>query len=162
MANKYSSEGSGRSIPSVAVRWIIHNASSNVELASLSNISRRWRETVAQCVVDTASTEGDGGSSPVARLLLPSLIRYAKANSNSVSTQPEEIQRDCIGKIEDTYCIAWFHPDGIRFKPIKQQNPEPGRYVDVLHQWNSYSDAFDVLSPFGYSEFLIRVSIFGQ
>ena len=177
-------------VPSVAVRWIVYNTFTNVELATLSNVCRAWREIVAQCIVDTAaSSEGGGNTSlpgqtqtPPAtlahlkRLLLPSLIRhFSWTRTNFLSTQDRiEKYRKEDEDDDETYCVAWFHPDGIRFKRLTLQNatsltlpPSTSLPRDdvlnlgscVLYQWDGYSEAIDVLNPFGYSRSLLRVSI---
>jgi hypothetical protein len=205
-----------RSVPSVAVRWVVYNAfTSNVELATLSNVSRFWREIVAQCVVDAATLpvpKGDkrsvsptqtqpplSPSTTFTRLLLPSWIRYFYAShSNFVSLrQPGEEKKHKEDEDDnETYCVAWFHPDGMRVKQITtlENNPSPEISTksnsrpnqtsaasklplsspardnstmnlgasSVLYQWDGYSEAIDVLSPFGYSRSLLRVSIFEE
>ena len=196
--------GSERLVPSVAVRWVVYNAcSSNVELATLSNVSRLWREIVAQSVIDAATSPVPNGddtrsvssmstqtqqpslspSKSFARLLLPSWIRYFYASHLDFlpSRQPHREEKKEHKEHEhdgdETYCVAWFHPDGMRVKQLRtpQQNASsklsmlssPARdnsrmnllgASSVLYQWDGYSEAIDVLSPFGYSRSLLRVS----
>ena len=165
-----------QSVPSVAIRWAVHNSFTNVELASLSNVSRHWREIVAQCVVESKSMDGGNGQTSVrplpptyTRLLLPSMVRKFYAScSNSQSPQSEE-EREYINEEDnETYCVAWFHPGGIRFKylPLQSSSPdasqECGQHrqkVSVLYRWESYTKAIDILKPFGYSQFFLQVSL---
>jgi hypothetical protein len=131
--------------PSVAVRWMIRNTPSNVELAILSNVCRRWREIASKTIVEEVLGIGgeeadphhnDDGSgnrarkkkandvartlSPLSSLLLPSsasfLARYSKHQQKSAS-------HSIVAKFDEdnhreTYCVAWFHPDGIEFKQV--------------------------------------------
>lgn len=194
--------GSERSVPSVAVRWVVYNAfTSNVELATLSNVNRLWREIVAQCVVDAATSPVPNGddtrsvspmstqtqpplspSTTFTRLLLPSWIRHFYAShSNFLSSgQPpgEEMKhKERKDDGDETYCVAWFHPDGMRVKqlttPLQNASSKLSMLSSqakdnstmnllgassVLYQWDGYSEAIDVFSPFGYSRSLLRVS----
>ena len=168
--------GSGQSVPSVAIRWAVHNTNTNVELASLSNVSRRWREIVAECVVETGSLDSNDKRTPApllpsgfTRLLLPSLIRYfCASHSNRRPPQLGEETERVDEEDNETYCVAWFHPDGIRSKRLPSQNPSPGiseergqqgHDVCILYQWDGYSEAVDILKPFGYSRSFLGVSI---
>ena len=223
------------SVPLVAVQWVVSNASTNVELATLSNVSRRWREIVAQCIVDVASLErykrrplAPPSPSTFSNLLLPSMIRhFYSSHSHSTPSQPEKQQHQ-EKEQEETYCVAWFHPDGIKFKQLSLVNishengeifqqqdhgvaiidpktatttrtvtdeainastedhkflfteknsrlnqkhaastlpmssPAKDNIMDwgrsVMYQWDGYSEAIDVLGPFGYTRSLLRVS----
>lgn len=148
-------------VPSVAVRWIVYNSTStNVELAAYSNISRAWREIVVECLDEIIGDEPE--SSAFATLLLPSWIRHFCASRSNLAsfgqTHKHEETKDDIEK-KDTYCVAWFHPDGIRSKTLTPRNSSPkAAGIRVLYQWDGYREAIDVLSPFGYSNSLIRVS----
>ena len=78
---------------------------------------------------------------------------------------------------DETYCVAWFHPDGMRVKqlttPLQNASSKLSMLSSqakdnstmnllgassVLYQWDGYSEAIDVFSPFGYSRSLLRVS----
>ena len=232
--NEERFDGCVDGVPQPAVRWIVYNAFTNVELAALSNVSRRWREIVAQCVVGAVILEDDERISRAqpppltfTRLLLPSLIRNIYTSySNFPSPQPGGQKKPKKEEYEETYCVAWFHPDGIRFKQILQ-NPSPemceeggqqeyeiapmhlettvrklgtdevigihtgdqksivtkidsrlnqtiaasklhvsspaednmmNQWSSILYQWDGYSEAIDVLQPFGYSRSLLQVS----
>eukprot|EP00536_Pseudo-nitzschia_multiseries_P000470 jgi/Psemu1/178900/e_gw1.6.32.1 len=89
-------------VPSVAIRWMISNTFTNVELAVLSNVSRGWREVVAHCIVDAASEERDKEKEPPSR---------------------EEEEKEELQKQDETYCVAWFHPDGIKFEQLSIVKP---------------------------------------
>mmetsp|Transcript_13388 Transcript_13388/g.37702 ORF Transcript_13388/g.37702 Transcript_13388/m.37702 type:complete len:703 (-) Transcript_13388:226-2334(-) len=222
----------GCGVPSVALRWIVSNTFTNVELAVLSNVSRGWREIVAQCIVDVASQEGDEAepSAPqtFTRLLLPSIIREfhsSREDIRTMSSKSEEEKNEVEQRQQDeTYCVAWFHPDGMKFEQLSIVKPSPDSFggqppedgappssetlvttktsigegtdpsannhkflftknnsrldqtsaaltrpescpasenivdwgTSVLYQWNGYSEAIDVLSPFGYSRSFLR------
>jgi hypothetical protein len=122
-----------------------NNTASNVELAILSNVCRQWREVVTNCILienpkqkqeEESSTPNQSSCRhhPFQSLLLPSMVRHlyllqsASQNSrDTISNNPEfeDInETDTIydgndqqrqQPIEDTYCVAWFHPDGIEF-----------------------------------------------
>ena len=226
-----------RSVPLVAVRWAVYEAFTNVELATLSKVSRSWREIVAQCIIDAVSPKGDKKKlleqpppSTFTRLLLPSIIRHFYASHSDFRSTPhqEEKQEE---EVDETYCVAWFHPDGIKFKqlslvnttletcdedrdqdydvhqidsevttmktvpdekieasrndhkflftksnsPLNQtsaasslpmSSPARDNIMDwggsILYQWDGYTEAIDVLGPFGYSNSLLRVSMFNK
>ena len=128
-------------VPSVAIEWIVrNNTASNVELARLSNVCRQWREVVTNVIKQQQQQEETSTSNqsyhrqPFQSLLLPSMVRQlcllqssSQNNRDTISNNPEfeDInETDTIydgndeqrqQSIEDTYCVAWFHPDGIEF-----------------------------------------------
>ena len=221
----------GRDVPLVAIRWVVDNTFTNVELAVLSNVSRGWREIVAQRIVDTVSPEGDKKKPSVppafSYLLLPSILRHfysSRVDLQQARASPSKQQHEK----EETYCAAWFHPDGIKFEQISivklsqeicaedqqpQQRVVPANSAalakkksaagegkdplladhkflftksnvrldqitaastrpkscpasdditdwgaSVLYQWDGYSEAIDILGPFGYTRRFLRVS----
>ncbi|OEU20741.1 hypothetical protein FRACYDRAFT_234372 [Fragilariopsis cylindrus CCMP1102] len=81
-------------IPLPCLVWIVYNASTNVELATLSNVSHSWREIVVQCI-----------------------IRAVGEGEEEEEEEEEEGRRQRQIE-EETYCVAWFHPDGIKFKQL--------------------------------------------
>jgi hypothetical protein len=168
-------------IPLPCLVWIVYNASTNVELATLSNVSHSWREIVVQCIIRAVGEEEEEEEeeeegrvlsalipppSVFCRLLLPSMIRYyLYQNSNRSHSSQEKYHKQQYKQQrqieeEETYCVAWFHPDGIKFKQLpileddnnndtldcgernqntggsmasKQSTSSPSRSVDVAH-----------------------------
>jgi hypothetical protein len=131
-------------MPTVAIQWLIENASSDVDLARLSNVSREWRRLVALAVTSKNSTSS---------LLLPSMVRFANQASTPASS-PLPV---------DTFCAAWFAPKGIQHIPVSTQpldyDSSPAsrtartslnRYCCI--EWRGYRHPTDILSPFGYDE----------
>ena len=152
-------------VPSVALRWIVCNStSSNAELAILSNISRAWRDVVVDCLIDTV-VEDKPTLQPApsfSRLLVPSWIRqFYMSSSNTVKANHEVSQDNEEEEDHDTYCVAWFHPNGIQSKHVQPANSNPAAVdaVRLLVQWDGFSEAIDILSPFGYSKSFLQVSI---
>lgn len=98
----------GMELPDCCVRWLAANASSNTELASISNVCTRWRKITADSILDLArnslNNSGDAGNQNM--LLLPSMVRFAMSKERKTNNDIE------------TYCLAWFTPAGIRFKNL--------------------------------------------
>lgn len=151
-------------VPEVAIKWMVQHASSNVNLASLSNVNRQWRRIVTATIL---STKG--------KLLLPSMV-------NAILFE--------VTTGGDTFCAAWFHPAGIqilqqmsvaedvgeedseKFAPSGGQSyagseerrpPPPQIIFDGVegslcsHEWQGYRDPMDVLGPFGYAAVFVEV-----
>lgn len=150
-------------VPPVAIQWLARNAASDVELAQLSNVSKEWRRQVGLSLSDVTSTS---------RLLLPSMIRFARSQTHQSTTTrtPSNTKRSAKTQF-DTFCAAWFPPSGIQHIPVStlpldhQHDALPtsrshggatavrNRYC--CYEWVGYQKEFQVLSPFGYqSSFL--------
>ena len=153
-------------VPEVAIKWMAQHASSNVNLASLSNVNRQWRRIVTATILSTKGT-----------LLLPSMINTILSETTTG---------------HDTFCAAWFHPAGIqiqqisgaenvreeehseKFAPSGGQSyagSEEGRRSSLpqinfdglegplcSHEWRGYRAPMDVLGPFGYASAFVEVS----
>lgn len=199
-------------VPEALIRWLVIQSSSNLELARLSNVSRRWRKIAVETLVQQAVEERQQENDTV--LLLPSMLRQIMARNGSSKVEESE-----------TYCLSWFHPSGILFKQLPldpmddsdteentnvamardhrsddslkpfapsgkqayagsedekksfRRQPsrsvasslvsltkrlrnleETDRYVQCLYQWNGFSEAYQVLQPFGYASDFIEVS----
>jgi hypothetical protein len=112
------------SVEELFVQWWLKNAAvSNIELAHLSNVSRRWRRAALHAIVLQAQvclTEEMSGQRHDRRrlLLLPSMARFLM----SQNTQGAERSQDVDGRVPtndlDSFCAAWFHPDGIQEERI--------------------------------------------
>lgn len=143
-------------VPPVAIQWLAQNAFSDVELARLSNVSKEWRRQVGLALSDGSSTS---------RLLLPSMIRFARMHQHTTGTT--SLQSNTIISAEailDTFCAAWFPPSGIQPIPVStlpldhQHDSAPSsrsqggvaRNRYCCFEWRGYHQASHVLSPFGY------------
>jgi len=176
-------------IPLPCLVWIVYNASTNVELATLSNVSHSWREIVVQCIIRAVGEEEEEEEGRVlsalipppslfCRLLLPSMIRYYFCQNSSRSHSSQEKYHEQKYKQqqqieEETYCVAWFHPDGIKFKQLpileddnnndtldlgernqntggsmasKQSTSSPSRSVDVAHNRQNNDKTIETIS----------------
>eukprot|EP00547_Thalassionema_nitzschioides_P005283 CAMPEP_0194218770 /NCGR_PEP_ID=MMETSP0156-20130528/24514_1 /TAXON_ID=33649 /ORGANISM="Thalassionema nitzschioides, Strain L26-B" /LENGTH=577 /DNA_ID=CAMNT_0038948237 /DNA_START=171 /DNA_END=1904 /DNA_ORIENTATION=+ len=140
-------------VPAVAIQWVIQTTPSNIELARLSNVSKRWSKEVQSF---TASYP----NAMMPSLLLPSLARY-------VMNMDEEKRHE--SEHPDTFCATWLHPNGIQTVPVStspiQTNGSHLSYgkgrarsngenssKHCCFEWRGYRNASQVLSPFGYSK----------
>jgi len=99
-------------LPEAAVdRIALFAAISNVELAKLSNISQQWRKVVKKLVLEQALNKITGTSAPPL-LLLPSIVRHLILIQEG-QRSTEKADNLCF---DETFCAAWFHPDGIQEK----------------------------------------------
>jgi hypothetical protein len=160
--------------PEIFIEWWAEFVSSNVALASLSNVNRSWRRIVIRVLLEQAQREKD-----VSLLLLPSMLRAILTKNNAT-------QHD-----KDTFCAAWFHPAGIQIQSLQaagdawehegeseilfapsgvpfyagSEDERPrGRALRrpegplCSHEWQGYRDPVDVLEPFGYAPYFVEVS----
>jgi hypothetical protein len=110
---------------------------------------------------------------PLASLLLPSMVlekarrklRSKPKRSSNPSSKPAPAK-----DTNETYCLSWFHPDGIQL--AEDVNPDLNLRIVVgsgdsagtqllstcVSEWHSYQDAVDILQPFGYNAEFIEVS----
>jgi hypothetical protein len=154
----------GKSIvfPEVVLQWLVENVSSDVELATLSNVSTSWRKYVNKTLIYIASNERSSNGTrnkiyPSHSLLLPSMIRFSRVTESTSSFLSLEKK--------DTFCAAWFPPTGIHTIPVStqpldvrrnQQNSSSRRRSWKSESrmcciaWHGYFSAVQVLTPFGY------------
>jgi hypothetical protein len=158
--------------PEIFIEWWAEFVSSNVALASLSNVNRSWRRIVIRVLLEQAQREKD-----VSLLLLPSMLRAILTKNNAT-------QHD-----KDTFCAAWFHPAGIQIQSLQaagdawehegeseilfapsgvpfyagSEDERPrGRALRrpegplCSHEWQGYRDPVDVLEPFGYAPYFVE------
>jgi hypothetical protein len=129
-------------VPEGAIRWLALNASSNVELAYLSNVSRRWREIVIGTILDQAerSLKDSDDERHTPLLLLPSMVRYIMSREKSTDNKVEE------------YCISWFHPDGIEFMQLPLDAMDDTDYGDddqIIYAGDHRGDSPQPFAPSG-------------
>lgn len=96
-------------VPEVFIEWWAQHASSNTDLANLSNINRQWRRIVIQTLLEQDQKEDNK-----TLLLLPSMISRILSKESAASTGSTHQQRD----EQDTFCAAWFHPAGIQIQQL--------------------------------------------
>ncbi len=88
----------------IALTWFLHNAcTSNVELAVVSNVCRRWREVAAMAVVAVVAADGNGNVNGGGRIIIdaPSLtsaplLQY-QYTSSTMSIRP--LPYSCIQRL---------------------------------------------------------------
>lgn len=90
----------------MAIRHLIRSAETNWELACLSNVSRKWREIAVSVILEQGHDALKGSSKGHRLLLLPSMVRYVLCQQKSTDNNVE------------SFCIAWFHPDGMEIKQL--------------------------------------------
>jgi hypothetical protein len=93
-------------LPEVAIRHLVRSAGTNWELACLSNVSRKWREIAVSVILEQGHDALKGSSDEYRLLLLPSMARYVLCQQKSTDNNVE------------SFCIAWFHPDGMEIKQL--------------------------------------------
>jgi hypothetical protein len=97
-------------LPEEAIRHLVRSAGTNWELACLSNVSRKWREIAVSVILeqghDALKGSSDADADESRLLLLPSMVRYVLCQQKSTDNDVE------------SFCIAWFHPDGMEIKQL--------------------------------------------
>lgn len=101
----------------VLLRWMLASprSLSNTELASISNLNRSWREATKQAILEEAS--GPMRIAPL--LLLPSMVRnilqYRPASPSFENSKAlQGAMTSCCPSEDETFCAAWFAPEGVR------------------------------------------------
>ncbi len=109
-------------LPDSAIRLLVLHTSSNADLACISNVCRKWREVTTNTILEIARKSLDQGKDgdAMSLLLLTSMVRHVMSN-----------EKDTNNDIE-SYCLAWFTPAGIRFKPLPI-DPQDGSDEDGDH-----------------------------
>jgi hypothetical protein len=117
-----------KSAEELFVQWWLRNATvSNVELAHLSNLDRSWRRAtqlaiVAQAMQALQVEEHNESSVRLEKserrrlLLLPSMVRHLLLLRKR--EYPNLPMEDELNDMHDSFCAAWFHPDGIQEERI--------------------------------------------
>jgi hypothetical protein len=138
-----SDDTDGVAVPDAAVKFVVQLCASNVELAHLSNVCRHWRRIVHEALwdavtgieTDVTDTNDEASAAsapprqgqqvppppPVASLLLPSMMRQVlrlRRLGDGDFGGHTGTQGSPNGKMneddDETYCLAWFAPEGIR------------------------------------------------
>jgi hypothetical protein len=131
-------------------RIILYSAVSNVELAKVSNVSSVWRKVVQKVVLEQALQSKASPTDPPL-LLLPSMVRHLvliQGDQRSTS-KAENLYFD------ETFCAAWFHPDGIQEKVFvaePQAQEHINSFLDEIRTNTAQSPAHTSMSePFAPS-----------
>jgi hypothetical protein len=123
-------------VEDIIATWCLRYAAlSNVDLAHLSNLSKRWRKAAHQAVIVQSSSPNIGER----LLLLPAMVRYAMKCGGEVndemrihdhaspsfpgSSHSHDSERNKFQERRyETFCAAWFDPDGIQELRISLSN----------------------------------------
>ena len=133
--------------PAPAVRWLVQNTGSNVELAVFSNVCQQWREIVARCILGeeeedekrrnnnmgNKSTKDAPSAHPFQSILLPSMVRKLQSEKTGDSTlSTEDFAKSSATKLldDETCCLAWFHPDGIEYLQLPADGDDDDYFQD--------------------------------
>jgi hypothetical protein len=132
-------------LPEPAIRWLVENSASNEELARLSNVSKKWRSMVVDAIINQAKKSLNGEQESVEELLLlPSLVRCLMRQELSDSRDIE------------TYCLSWFHPDGIQSQllPIDPTNDTDEEEDEMMRGYRQREDSTEVFAPSGHESYV--------
>ena len=91
--------------PSLALEWIICNSvESDRELAAISNVCESWRETLMRTLKSHPQEQAN------TNLLLTTFVQRVSngGTNNEKSNNPEDSNHN------ESFCIAWFAPEGLR------------------------------------------------
>jgi hypothetical protein len=128
-------------------RVILYAAVSNVELAKVSNVSSVWREVVKKVVLEQALQSKASPTDPPL-LLLPSMVRHLVLIQGDQRSTSKAEKLYC----DETFCAAWFHPDGIQekiFLTEQQAQAQRDEMLDDVGTNSAQSPAHTSLSePF--------------
>ncbi|GFH51280.1 hypothetical protein CTEN210_07756 [Chaetoceros tenuissimus] len=100
----------------IALSWVLNNNGlNNTELAILSNVSVEWRNVVLSEMKHTLqSLVYENHVSNLKNLLLPDMgfeiVKRRLAEKN--------ITNQIVRNDSDSFCLAWFHPRGIKIKTL--------------------------------------------
>lgn len=86
----------------IALTWFLHNAcTSNVELAIVSNVCRRWREVAAMAVVAVVAADGNGNGNGGGRKIIdaPSLTSEPSLQFASSTMSIHPLHSSCIQRL---------------------------------------------------------------
>lgn len=124
-------------------RVVLFAATSNVELGKLSNVSVKWRTVVKGVVLEQALRKSTASTSNrTSLLLLPSIIRHLvliqeDQRSTLKSGSEKQKQLECYN---ETFCAAWFHPDGIQEKKFNYLDDDSGLHaVERVHEHGPFA-----------------------
>jgi hypothetical protein len=105
-------------VEDVIVDWLLRKSLlSNLEFAHLSNLSKQWRQASKRAILKQISeSKSNNGNSSL--LLLPSMARFIMTSSIPKVESGSIVNNNDGSQNHDTFCAAWFHPDGIQELPI--------------------------------------------
>lgn len=117
----------------VALTWFLHNAcTSNIELATISNVCRCWRKVASQSVADAASVPLF--SRCISRLLITDMARELVArqrhrrhecDTTDTTSGVDGTRNDRNrppNNTEGNFCLAWFAPSGMQTASVSLED----------------------------------------
>eukprot|EP00985_Skeletonema_marinoi_P026203 scaffold20114_cov178-Skeletonema_marinoi.AAC.2 len=153
----------------VALSWFLHNnCTSNVQLATLSNVCRGWRkiatDAVASEALELANDDNVSEQSSTLRTLLVTdmargLVIRQKGPAEDNNT-------------DGSFCLAWFAPSGIQLTSVSLEDDDDdgndggahvvsitkttksnssSKKVTCCNEWRGYTHASEVLIPMGFA-----------
>jgi hypothetical protein len=134
-------------LPEPAIRWLVENSASNEELAHLSNVSKKWRSLAVDAIINQAKKSLNGEQESEQKLLLlPSLVRCLMRQELSDSRD-----RDI-----ETYCLSWFHPDGIQSQllPIDPTNDTDEEEDEMMRGYRQREGSPEHFAPSGQESYV--------
>jgi hypothetical protein len=132
-------------LPEPAICWLVENSASNEELARLSNVSKKWRSLAVDAIINQAKKSLNGEQeSEEELLLLPSLVRCLMRQELSDSRDIE------------TYCVSWFHPDGIQSQllPIDPTNDTDEEDDEMMREYHQREGSPEHFAPSGQESYV--------
>jgi hypothetical protein len=125
------------SVPDVAVHWMLdHLGMTNVQLAAVSNVCRKWREIVTvnlkkkiedAILNDSAQQKRD----QMYGLLLPDMaLEIGKRRLIAIGVKSPTLDLD-----SPCFCVAWFHPRGIKIKTVDLSENLDDSSSDERQEW---------------------------
>jgi hypothetical protein len=162
--------------PLELVDWLVQNAMSNVELASISNVCHEWRNRAMHALAKPSSSNHNNSVSSA--LLLPSMLASettAAVTFCAAWLPPEGIQSFQVpldsdsDDDDDDDDETLFAPSGAQSYPLDQQeyrqhllrsnSSSPAPTIKASHEWMGYSKAWEVLEPFGYARVFVEQTL---
>jgi len=137
------------------VAWLVENfVSANVDLATLANVSTKWRACVVKSI----------GKAPCS-LLLSSMVEQIVHEKQQRLPSPSSSSQH--------FCAAWYPAEGIQTTTVvlldddeeedlrmmmgDSAAPTAQReLVTCAYEWKGYREAFEVLKPFGYEKSFVQ------
>lgn len=126
----------------VLLQWLLENSTvSNVELAHLSNVSRRWRYATKRAILEQAIKF----ECTSRLLLLPSMVRFIARTNDSDEHKSDIGGASCS---LETFCAAWFHPECIQEQLISLHSKSAAEEEEEIAQ-NYHSQKTSAFAPSG-------------
>lgn len=152
----------------VALSWFLHNnCTSNVQLATISNVCRGWRKIASDAVASEALELAENDNNPSERSSTLRTLLVTDMARGLVIRQKGSVEDD---NIDGSFCLAWFAPSGIQLTSVSLEDDDDGndddthvvsitkktkssssKRVTCCNEWRGYTHASEVLIPLGYA-----------